>query len=56
MKNHMAKKVSWNLARKTAKNGVHYKTPVFDGADYDADIKPLLQDLTLPEAGAFKIA
>ena len=32
----MAKKVSWNLLQKTAKNGVQYKTPVFDGAQYDA--------------------
>ena len=23
------------LARKTAQNGVHFKTPVFDGANYE---------------------
>ena len=26
------------LARKTAKDGVHFKTPVFDGADFEKDI------------------
>lgn len=44
-----------DLARKTAKSGVYYKTPVFDGADFEQDIKPLLQDLQLSESGAFKI-
>lgn len=44
-----------DLAHKTAKSGVYFKTPVFDGADFDADIKPLLQDLELSESGAFKI-
>ena len=33
------------LARKTAQDGVHFKTPVFDGADFEKDIKPLLQEL-----------
>ena len=33
------------LARKTAENGVHFKTPVFDGAQFEKDIKPLLKDL-----------
>ncbi len=44
-----------NLATKTAKTGVQYKTPVFDGAQYDADIKPLLDELNLPPVGAFKL-
>ena len=43
------------LARKTAKNGVQFKTPVFDGAHYDVDIKPLLEELDLPSAGAFRL-
>ncbi len=30
------------LARKTAETGVHFKTPVFDGAQFDTDIKPLI--------------
>lgn len=44
-----------DLARRTAKSGVFYKTPVFDGADLDADIRPLLKELGLSESGAFKI-
>jgi DNA-directed RNA polymerase subunit beta len=42
-----------DLARLTAKNGLSYKTPVFDGADYTQEIKPILGDLGLPEDGAF---
>jgi DNA-directed RNA polymerase subunit beta len=44
-----------NLARYTAKHGVSMKTPVFDGADYTAEIQPLLRSLDLPENGAFKL-
>jgi len=44
-----------DLARKTAKSGVYFKTPVFDGADFDTDIKPLLQDLGLSTSGAFRL-
>ncbi len=43
------------LAQKTAESGVHFKTPVFDGARFPEDIKPLLQKLNLPETGSFKL-
>jgi DNA-directed RNA polymerase subunit beta len=43
------------LAKRTAKHGVPFQTPVFDGATYDDDIKPMLHDLGLPEAGAFRL-
>ncbi len=43
------------LGRSTAKHGLCFKTPVFEGADYEHDIKPLLQQLSLPEAGAFRM-
>ncbi len=43
------------LARRTAKTGVCFKTPVFDGASYEKDIKPLLESLDLPGNGAFKL-
>ncbi len=43
------------LARKTIQSGVAYKTPVFDGADYATEIQPLLNDLKLPENGAFDL-
>jgi DNA-directed RNA polymerase subunit beta len=44
-----------NLARKSAKSGILFDTPVFDGASFDEDIKPLLDDLKMPESGAFKL-
>jgi len=40
------------LARKTARDGVKFETPVFDGARLDEDIKPLLKEMELPENGA----
>jgi len=43
------------LARQSAKRGVLYKTPVFDGANFDRDICPLLADVGAPENGAFKL-
>ncbi|MFC1841630.1 DNA-directed RNA polymerase subunit beta [Candidatus Dependentiae bacterium] len=43
------------LGRKTAKSGLFYKTPVFDSARYQEDIKPILKDLGLSEAGAFRL-
>lgn len=44
-----------NLARKTSEEGVFFSTPVFDGARFNEDIKPLLDELHLPESGAFKV-
>ena len=43
------------LARKTAQQGVKFKTPVFDGADFDQDIKPMMKELDLPTSGAFTV-
>lgn len=43
------------LAKASAKQGIKFKTPVFDGAQLDKDIKPLMRDLDLPEVGAFKL-
>ena len=43
------------LAHKTAENGVLFDTPVFDGASFDEDIKPLLLELGIPESGAFRV-
>ncbi len=43
------------LARQTAKFGVAMKTPVFDGADYEKEIQPLLKNTGLPEDGMFKL-
>ena len=44
-----------DLGRQTAKFGVHFGTPVFDGASYEGDIEPLLSELSLPKAGAFNL-
>ena len=43
------------LAERTAEFGVSFKTPVFDGAQYETDIKPLLSGLNLPDNGTFKL-
>jgi len=43
------------LARITAETGLPYKTPVFDGADYQDEIKPLLKDLNLPLDGSYAL-
>ncbi|HLW72591.1 MAG TPA: DNA-directed RNA polymerase subunit beta [Candidatus Babeliales bacterium] len=43
------------LARRTAEDGVHFKTPVFDGARLEKDIEPLLKDLNLPRSGSFMV-
>jgi DNA-directed RNA polymerase subunit beta len=43
------------LARRTAEDGVHFKTPVFDGATLEKDIAPLLKDLGLPSSGSFMV-
>jgi len=43
------------LARKTSKSGVHFGTPVFDGASYEEDIVPMLKELKLPDAGSFRL-
>jgi len=44
-----------SLAKKTAEFGLAYETPVFDGADYEQDIKPLLKDVGLSETGSYKM-
>ncbi|MCK4264753.1 DNA-directed RNA polymerase subunit beta [Candidatus Babeliales bacterium] len=44
-----------DLARETAKNGVAMTTPIFDGADFERDIRPLLKDLSLSNTGAYKL-
>ena len=43
------------LGRATAAQGVLYRTPVFDGADYEQDIKPLLQEAGAPEYCSFRL-
>jgi len=44
-----------DLARKTADIGVLYKTPVFDGANFEDDILPLLKEAHLPLSGTYRL-
>jgi len=43
------------LAQRVALNGVHFKSPVFDGASFDNDIKPILDELNMPHSGAYRL-
>ena len=43
------------LARRSAKEGVCFKTPVFDGANFETDIKPLIEAIGMSGTGAYKI-
>lgn len=44
-----------DLARETAKHGVRYNIPVFNGPKFETDIKPVLASVGIPESGALKI-
>ncbi len=44
-----------DLAQKSAQAGVFFATPVFDGADFKAEIQPLLKALDISMNGAYKI-
>jgi DNA-directed RNA polymerase subunit beta len=43
------------LGRKTVDSGIFFSTPVFDGADFAQDIKPMLENAGLPSTAIFKI-
>lgn len=43
------------LARKTAASGVHFASPVFDGARLEQDIQPLLQEVGAPVTGSIRL-
>ncbi len=43
------------LAQKTSKSGVLFETPIFDSANFNHDIKPILKGLNLPETGTFRL-
>jgi DNA-directed RNA polymerase subunit beta len=44
-----------DFARKTAEFGIFIKTPIFAGADYANEIKPLLTQLGLSDTGTYKL-
>jgi DNA-directed RNA polymerase subunit beta len=43
------------LAHETARCGVRFRTPIFEGADFDTDIVPLMTAHKLPESGSFAL-
>ena len=43
------------LARKTAKEGLRFTVPVFEGPEFEHDIKPILKDLNISQNGSYKI-
>jgi len=44
-----------NVGKHIAVHGLATRTPVFDGADYETEIRPLLKELKLPENGTYKL-
>ena len=45
----------FKLAQHVAQRGVCYSTPVFDGASFEGDIKPLLNSIGMSESGAYRL-
>lgn len=43
------------FARKTAKHGVHFQVPIFQGANFENDIQPLLAECDLSTSGTYKV-
>ncbi len=45
----------FELARRSAQEGVFFSTPVFDGADFKEDILPILKSIKSSENGAYRV-
>jgi len=43
------------LAQRIAKYGMPFETPIFNSADFERDIRPMLQELKLPEYSTFRL-
>lgn len=43
------------LAHRTARSGVHFETPIFEGAEFDRDIAPLMNMVGMPITGSYRI-
>lgn len=43
------------FARKTSQKGVHFQIPIFQGANFEGDIQPLLKECGLSESGTYKV-
>jgi len=44
-----------SLAERTVKGGVHFSVPIFQGANFEKDIQPLLRESGLSDSGSFKV-
>ncbi|MBP9764894.1 DNA-directed RNA polymerase subunit beta [Candidatus Babeliales bacterium] len=44
-----------DFARRTVQEGVHFQTPIFQGAEFATDIQPLLKQCGLSLGGTYKI-
>lgn len=55
VENSYGKKGLQDLAHKTIETGVAFKTPVFDGADYEKEIQPILKKAGLPINGTYDL-
>jgi len=43
------------LARTVARDGLKFKTPVFDSADFEQDIQPLMRDVDFSDTGSVRL-
>jgi DNA-directed RNA polymerase subunit beta len=43
------------LVEAAADEGIFFKTPIFDGADYDTEVTPFLNELGLPKDASFTL-
>lgn len=43
------------LAQRVVKDGIHFSIPIFQGANFETDIQPLLKDAGLSQSGSLKI-
>jgi DNA-directed RNA polymerase subunit beta len=55
LENRSGKEAVEMLVQKTAKSGLFIATPIFDGADFESEIRPLLKELELPESGTYDL-
>jgi len=45
----------FNLAQRTVKSGVHFSIPIFQGANFETDIQPLLKEVGLSTSGSLRL-
>ena len=55
MEKDFGKEAIYDMAQESAKFGISMNTPIFDGASYDNDIRPILRDLNLSDQGVYNL-